>query len=564
MSTVTIPVSHDGWIFQYNPDSILTGAKLYSASVAYNDIGNSSNATAYLQFEVPQAVLFKKITRATLHYYVDDDYIYVAYGNLNVAYNPYLIGSLDGVSYNTVNDYTIGDAKVVKRRFDRPQWIAEDITDIFQNNIVNDIFAVLVSCGVPSSSNQFLTYLGGKSGNNASYLTVEYEEVEQLPPTISYPSGVYVREGEPVTFSWIYNSLTQATQANATIQWRMKDTTDWNTIAVNSPAHYYICEAIFPQGTIEWRVCITNSIAETSAYSETAEFTVQGKPPIPVIVDVENKCLPCIQWNAADQCAYEIELTSGDAKLIQETVYSGVSEYRPQMFLSGTYTVTIRTRNSIDLWSDKASKTFVINPPVPVIPKLTVRQEGARVILDVEHEAETKLAIIRNGKIIAITYDASYEDDLVLSGTEYEYKVRAYADGYADSATVSAMVCYEGFILKGKEKEVNCTVSEQKFLSLSIQDEQEGELIRYDGRKFPVLETGTSKSRVITRAVTVSDEQYRDLLEISEEPAYYKDREGNGFACAVSISSCNRYMGMKYSLTLTMTQIDEEEVLLNE
>ena len=186
------------------------------------------------------------------------------------------------------------------------------------------------------------------------------------------------------------------------------------------------------------------------------------------------------------------------------------------------------------------------------------------IILDAEHEAGTKLAIIRNGKTIAITADASYEDDLVLSGTEYEYKVRAYADGYADSVTVSAMVCYEGFLLKGKEKEVNCTVSEQKFLSLSIHDEQEAELMQYDGREYPVLETGTSKSKVITRSATVTDEQYRDILEISKEPAYYRDREGNGFACAVSIDSCNRYMGMKYSLTLTMTQIDEEEVLLNE
>ena len=564
MSTVTIQVSHDGWISEYNPDSVLTGAKLYSASLNYNDIGNSSNLTAYLQFEVPKAILLKKITRATLHYYVNDDIFYVAYGILDVAYNPYLIGSLAGVSYNTVNNHTIGEAKVVERRFDRPQWIAEDITEIFQNNIVNDIFAVLVSCGIPSPSDEHATYLGGKSGSNASYMIVDYEEVEQLPPTVSYPSGVYVREGEPVTFSWIYNSLTQATQASATIQWRVKGTTDWNTIAVNSPDHYYVCEAIFPQGTIEWKVCVRNSIDEVSVYSEIAEFTVQGKPPIPVIVDVENKCLPCIKWNAADQCAYEIELTSGDTKLIQETVYSGVSEYRPQMFLSGAYTVTIRTRNSIDLWSDKASKTFVINPPVPVIPKLMVRQDGARVILDAEHEAGTKLAIIRNGKTIAITADASYEDDLVLSGTEYEYKVRAYADGYADSVTVSAMVCYEGFLLKGKEKEVNCTVSEQKFLSLSIHDEQEAELMQYDGRGYPVLETGTSKSKVITRSATVTDEQYRDILEISKEPAYYRDREGNGFACAVSIDSCNRYMGMKYSLTLTMTQIDEEEVLLNE
>ena len=180
------------------------------------------------------------------------------------------------------------------------------------------------------------------------------------------------------------------------------------------------------------------------------------------------------------------------------------------------------------------------------------------------YEEGLKLAIIRNGEVIAVTDGRSYEDDTVLDEVEYEYKVRAYAEGYADSAVHSAIVFYTGFLLKGESKEVNCTVSEQKFLSLSVQDEQEAELMRYEGRRFPVLETGTAKNMVLTRTVTVTDEQYRDLLEISEAPAYYRDREGNGFACAVSISSCNRYMGERYNLTLTMTRTDEEGVLLNE
>lgn len=560
MSIATINVSHDGWISEYGPDTELSGDKLYTASI-YKDIGNTSNVTAYLQFEIPQSVIFKKITRATLHYHFEDERVH---GGIDVAYNPYLIGSLESVTYNSVRHYTIGEPKVVNRRMAGEQWIAEDITDIFQNNVVNNIFAVLVSCGLSATPTRNASYIGGKSGSNASYMTVEYEDVEQLPPTISYPAGVYVRAGEPVTFSWIYNSLTQATQASATIQWRLKGAADWSTIAVDSSEHYCTSEATFPQGTIEWKVCVTNSIAETSSYSETAEFTVQGKPAIPVIMEVENKCLPVIRWNAADQCAYDIEISSGDTKLIQETVYSCVSEYRPQMFMKGTYTVSIRTRNSIDLWSDKASKTFVINPVEPATPQIAVRQDGARVILEVENEEGTKIAIIRNGKVIAITDESSYEDDTVLSEVGYEYKVRAYADGYADSATAFAMVYYEGFILNGKTKEVNCTVSEQKFLSMSIHDEQEAELMKYDGREYPVLETGTSKSKVITRSTTVTDEQYREILEISEEPAYYRDREGNGFACALSIGSCNRYMGMKYSLTLTVTRIDEEEVLLNE
>lgn len=560
MSTATIKVSKDGWISEFSPDSILSGTNLYS-SIYFSR--NRSNVAAYLQYEIPAAVLFKKITKAVLHYYVNDD-ISMGYGNTDTAYHPYLIGTLADVTYNSVNSYTIGEAKVVNRRLTSAQWIAEDITDIFQNNVVNGIFALLVACGLPSSSSVYRTYIGGKSGSYASYLTIEYEDVEQLPPTISYPSGVYVREGSSVMFSWLYNSLTQATQESATIQWRVKGAAEWNTVDVESGAHYYTSEGIFPQGTIEWKVCVTNSIGETSAYSEIAEFTVQGKPAIPVITEIENKCLTCIKWNAADQCAYEIELARGDEKILHETVYSGESVYRPQMFLSGNYTVTIRTRNSIDLWSDKASKTFVINPTAPKAPQLSIRQDGARVILEAEHEEGTKLAILRNGEVIAVTEEGSFEDNTVLSETEYEYKVRAYADGYADSVTLSAMVCYKGFMLQNDSKEVNCTISEQKFLPLSMQNGSESYLVQYDGREFPVLETGTTKSHVITRQTTVTTEQYRDIEEISRGPAFYRDIEGNAFACAVEINSCNRYMGRCYSLTLTITRLDKEEVLLNE
>lgn len=558
MSVATINVSNDGWIDRSNPNSILSGERLYSDYYGY-DIGNQSRCTAYLQFEIPKAVLYKKITRATLHYCMHSVRMPGYTGD--AIYHPYLIGKLEGVTYNTVRHYTMGEAKVIRRNWENGQWISEDITDIFQNNIVNDIFAVLVSNGYPGDLNA--CYLGGKSGSNPSYLTVEYEEVAPLPPTISYPSGVYVREGEPITFSWIYNSLTQATQTSATIQWRLKGE-EWNTINVDSSEYYYVSDISFPQGSIEWRVCVTNSISETSDYSDVAEFTVQGKPAMPVIMDVENKCLPCIRWNAADQCAYEIEIAYGDEKLIQETVYSAVSEYRPQMFMNGTYTVTIRTRNSIDLWSDKASKTFAINPSVPATPKVALRQDGPKVIIEAEHEEGTKIAIIRNGEIIAVTDEAEYEDTTVLSGAEYEYKVRAYADGYVDSATLSATVFFEGFILSGSGKEVNCTVSEQKFLGVSIRDEQEAELIQYDGRMFPVLETGTLRSEVLTRTVIVTDEQYRDLLEISRGPAHYRGKEGHAFLCAVSIGACNRHMGMRYSLSITITRVDEEGVLLNE
>ena len=283
-----------------------------------------------------------------------------------------------------------------------------------------------------------------------------------------------------------------------------------------------------------------------------------------MIQSIENKCLPCIRWNAADQCAFEIELAYGDEKLIQETVYSGVSEYLPQMFLSGTYTVTIRTRNSIDLWSDKASKTFVINPTAPAAPRLTVRQDGARVILEAEHEEGTKLAVIRDGEIIAVTEASEYEDNTAISGAEYEYKVRAYADGYSDSETVSAMISYEGFILQNDEKEVNCKVSEQRFLQMSMKNEIESYLVQYEGREYPVLETGTAKSQTITRTVTVTEDQHEDLVEISRGPAFYRDNEGNALDCAVSIGSCNRYMNKGYSLTLEITRLEKEEVLLNE
>ena len=532
MSTATVNVINDGWISKFSQETAHTGAILQTSIVPASEdnkheIGKYSLKTAYLQFSIPNSILYKKINKVTMHFYLGHNTgSWSGYLNEEIDYNAGIIEHTAAITYSTVKNYIIGETKITKQNILANQWIAEDITEICQNNIKNGMFTVFISSGDPWQGDDLVfAYVGGKTGN-AAYLVIDYEDVAQLPPTVSYPAGVYVREGNDVIFSWIYNSLTQATQASAKIQWRVKDGV-WNTINVESGSHHYTCPGVFPQGTIEWRVCVTNSIGETSEYSDIAEFTVQGKPAIPVIQSVENKCLPCIKWNAADQCAFEIELAYGDKKVIQETVYSGVSEYRPQMFLSGTYTVTIRTRNGIDLWSDRASKTFVINPTAPAVPRLTVRQDGARVILEAEHEAGTKLAVIRGGEIIAVTEASEYEDNAAISGVEYEYKVRAYADGYSDSETVFAMVRYDGFILQNDEKEVNCKVSEQRFLQMSMKNEIESYLVQYEGREYPVLETGTAKSQTITRTVTVTEDQYEDLVEISRGPAFYRDNEGN-------------------------------------
>lgn len=569
MSRQTVNCSANTFISRESPSTDhSSAAKLITSVAGSDDIGNSSYQNALLQFAIPDILLYKKITKVTLYYYIGSDTTAGLGLSTVVYFTPYITtNSAGAVTFNNVAAMgTLGERKMADKRGSIiGNWFNEDVTDIYTNNVTNGVFSIFISAGAPTSNEAYPNlYVGGRGGGYAAYLDVTYEDIAQIPPTISYPDGVYVREGEKVLFSWVYNSATAATQAGATLEWR-SGTGTWNVITLTQEAQSYLCDVMFPQGTIEWRIKVTNNIGETSDYAY-AKFEVIGKPAIPVITKIENKALPAIEWNASDQCAYEITISSGEVDILHETVYSGKMQYKPNLFLvNGSYTVRLRTKNSIELWSDETSKTFAISAVQPELPGIILRQDGRDIQLDITHDG-TKVAIIRNDKVIAVLdeNESHYTDSTVVSGKEYTYKARAYKEGYSDSATKSGMVEFEGFELRTGTEVLYCDKSENQFLSYTEERSTNRELIQYVGREYPVLETGEFRSQKIHRNVYLSVEDYETMKKINDEAAWYRDDKGNTFLCIVSDLSIKRYMDSGYIADIEVTRIHEDEVMLNE
>ena len=576
MSTVNITCTRDTYVSRYSKNTNHAGASiLFTDRTFERVIGSNSYQTALLQFIIPKEIQYKQITKAVLHYYFGSDLPAAEWSS--VYYTPYLIGNTtDTVTYNTVAALgALGENKKVSRNYKGGEWFAEDITDIFANNLTNGVFSVFVGAGgyTPDDDTGLIrSYIGGISGSKDSYLVITYEDVEQLPPTITYPSDVYVRQGEPVLFSWVYNSLTAATQASVTLEWKAESASEYNVINLTQTAQSYMADIEFPAGTIDWRIRVTNDVGETSAYSE-AKFVVIGKPSVPIITDVKNRTLTEITWNASDQCVYDIAITDAVGNiLLSETVHSGEMSYKPQMFLAnGTYNIRLRTKNSIELWSDYVSKTITINAVAPVQPTLVLLPETAKVTISAGHAEGTKAAILRseNGgefEVISVLEDGvtDFVDDTVKSGATYTYKVRAYLEGYADSATRSASFSFEGIYLQGNGRFIHMTKAEDTFFTHSEALGREVTLRYYSGRELPVAERGEHKTRSIQKKAYIEFEEKALFETIAESKnAFYRDSDGNALACVVSSTQYNRYKNAGCHVSFEITEVEKEGVVIN-
>lgn len=576
MSTITIYCTRDTYVSSYSKNTNHAGASrlLTSESATSAVIGKSTKQTALLQFSIPKDVQYKQITKAVLHYYYGSDYPHTTTG---VDYTPYLIDNVTAaITYNTVDALgTLGERKSVNRSCSGGTWMAEDITDIFTNNLTNGIFSVFVGAGLTTQDDNesvSIAYIGGVNGSKDSYLVITYEDVEQLSPTITYPVDVYVRQGEQVLFSWVYNSLTAATQASVTLEWKAESATEYNVINLTQNAQSYLADIEFPAGTIDWRIKVTNDVGETSTYSE-AKFVVIGKPAIPVITDVKNQTLTEITWNASDQCVYEIIISDSVGNvLISEIVHSGEMSYKPQMFLAnGAYNIRLRTKNSIELWSDYTSKTVIISAVAPVQPILSMNVEQNRVRILAEHDAGTSVAVLRsenNGafKVIAVLGDGEteYMDETVKSGASYTYKVRAYSAGYSDSSSRSASFKFEGIYLQGNGDTLHLTMAEEKFFTHTETLSLEMVLTHYSGRIHPMVEKGEHRTRRIQKKAYVSFEDKKRFEAIIEaDEILYRDKDGNSFACVIGTPQYTRYQDRGYHVTFEATEVEREGVVIN-
>lgn len=617
MATLTLACTGGTFLSYRNPNSDLSS--LTDIPVSINFLGNLNegekqrlastyemdNGGALFEFPANAALQYKQINNATLIYTIKGESTDTYYDKLNPHYGNNLENSYieiiapyiteKNLSDINLNNYktsgNVGNLQIKKIGrlvgTESTHQFAADVTDIYKSQFAGQIARFLISTGFNSRANfsefpdtanlniyaalaeyyygGFTQYTKRTIEVSSVSLVIDYDDAVQPAPTPTYPCNVRITENTPITFTWLFNASTAAGQKGATLQYRVKEG-NWTSVSITSNAKSYVLGDGLPVGSYEWKVCVTNDIDETSAYSDVQEFNVIGKPAAPVINTPSNCCLTTIRWNANGQEAAEIMFYKDNKLLTHETLATTITEYKPQMFLKGNYSIKVRIKNNADMWSDFGVLSFSIDAAGPDKGTLEMIPFDKHVQLNGTTEA-TNAAIIRrtNGVESIIATAASAIDDTVAGGIEYEYVLRTWdTGGYTDSEPKIVTFDFAGSIIKSNNHELNLKTSEEKFLMHEEAISRNLAVNNFVGREYPVIERGEFTTLTITKRFYISREEKPILDDMAKEPSiFYRDSRGNAFKAVITSLKYNEYMTQDYIAEITLLKTAPNEVIIN-
>lgn len=579
MATTTINLSANTWYFAL--DTVNHSSASWLRITRASSTGAPRDYKAVLQFTIPITLKYKKINKVSL-------YCYSRWTSLpgelvkGMDIAPYIADgtALSYLTGSTVDSYGEKGEFVNVEKFadfgmNYPGWRNFDITSLFNSNLYNDTYFSVILAGFPGyigPNDQYYGEIGGIGSGYAAYITIDYEDAVQLPPTPAYPVGTYVNENTDLLFSWSWNASTQAVQASVQLEYKLASAQNYTVVSLTQTAHSYTLVGGLPQGAYVWRIKGTNDVGEVSDYSNVAEFTVIGKPGVPVINAPTNAALTTITWQATDQNSFDITLKDSEGRLlINETVAGSATSYKPDLLLKGTYTVGIRYRNSTGLASDWAYKVFSITAAGPAKPTMTLYGDGENARITVNKTDGVRYAIMRaedndqNYIIIGLLENDTYTDKTAKFNTGYGYKIRAFASaGYTDSDVAHFRCNSEKVALQTTELDIFLDKSEEEFFPYNEEATREMSIYKCPGRQYAIVEHSESDEVIFSTSLFVTEKQKADVTEIAKQDyIYYRDYSKRAFPVAIRRLSFSRFMKEGYIANIEFIRIAEREVVID-
>ena len=319
---------------------------------------------------------------------------------------------------------------------------------------------------------------------------------EQIAPRLIYPTGSYIKNTEPLEFSWAFVTDTIEEQKSYELQYRINNG-DWKSISEETSRTNYTLNDIrsFGTSTGQWRVRVTNNYGEESQWSEIGKFQVYGVPPRPQIVSVSNKNLPTIKWYSDQQEMFRIRIIDKDNNCIYDSDfildYANKEFKIPKIINNGKYTFTLTIKNKYGIDSEKAELTQEIE----VINKKEVDFNIFKSDYFLELVSkESNFSVIRDGKTIGKSKDGVFKDYTGANGKYYDYQIMIESD---DEINLSK-------VIKAKVDFIGCTLANINNLSdfivlrynvdnlpgRSLEISINANEIEIEGSKYPFIEYG--------------------------------------------------------------------------
>lgn len=319
---------------------------------------------------------------------------------------------------------------------------------------------------------------------------------EQIAPRLIYPTGSYIKNTEPLEFSWAFVSDTIEKQKSFEFQYRINNE-DWKSVSEETERTNYKLKDIrsFGTSTGQWRVRVTNNYGEESEWSEIGKFQVYGVPPRPQIVSVSNKNLPTVKWYSDQQEMFRIRVIDKDNNCIYDSDfildYANKEFKIPKVINNGKYTFTLTIKNKYGIDSEKAELTQEIE----VINKKEIDFNifKSDYFLEIVSK-EPNFSVIRDGKTIGKSEDGSFKDYTGANGKYYKYQIMVESD---DEISLSK-------VIRAKVDFIGCTLATVNNLSdfvilrynidnlpnRSLEIAINANEIEIEGAKYPFIEYG--------------------------------------------------------------------------
>ena len=373
--------------------------------------------------------------------------------------------------------------------------------------------------------------------------TVSTGDVQGTVTALS-PSNT-VAYGSP-NFAWSYENELGNQQTAFDLQISVDGTT-WSDLVLHEETPNTFYTASVPVGgLIYWRVRSYNQSDVATNWSNVLSFTNVMPPSAPTITSVTGNGRITVQWNAANQIAYQVMIGDHDSGWI----YSTEKQYFYNEYLAdGLYEIKVRITNNIGLVSDWAELSYSQSGSLPgPVATVTMREGYNEISVSGSFD---RYYIIRNGVVIAQIADGMYEDYYCNGNDSYVVRGVNNDDTFGDTLLTGAYTCHKPALIDpdGTITYVNERLDEQPQITSS--DTADVAMVEYLGRSLPVHHVGQMQKRTWTVACS-------EKIKPGQIYFYRNFRGDKAWVICANVQSSLNWFGVhEYQYTLEETDCDE-------
>lgn len=383
---------------------------------------------------------------------------------------------------------------------------------------------------------------------------------EQIAPRLIYPTGSYIKNTEPLEFSWAFVTDTIEEQKSFELQYRINNE-DWKSVSEETNRSNYTLSDIRSLGTStgQWRVRVTNNYGEESQWSEIGKFQVYGVPPRPQIVSVSNKNLPTVKWYSDQQEMFRIRVIDRDNNCIYDSDfildYANKEFKIPKVIKNGKYTFTLTIKNKYGIDSEKAELTQEIE----VINKKEIDFNifKSDYFLEIVSK-EPNFSVIRDGISIGKSEDGIFKDYTGANGKYYKYQIMVESNDEINlSKVIRAKVDFIGCTLATVNNPSDFIVLRYNVDNLpgrSLEISINANEIEIEGEKYPFIEYGDTVLDQKSYDFFIKDKVKLTNMIVKKEEFLLRDYYGDNICGLIKNIGLNKNrFGYELNFTILRT-----------